>query len=191
MTSASSTTKPEVPHEEPPDGARHGASPVAQSTSVMTPQDRQTWWWWLSPTRASYRAGEPCGWMHETGVGQHPEHVVDRLVGDRVQAGAGGGDERLGVQVRMGVDGVQDGQARLGDPQAGGPQVPFEVLAIGHVRGTVDHSLEQVKKRGAVHRSGREDRCSRPSADGRPLRLTSRATPRGSPRQSSGRVAAV
>ena len=54
MTSASSTTKPWAS-----DGSRHGAAPTAQSTSAVSPQLRHTRWWWLSPTRVSYRAGDP------------------------------------------------------------------------------------------------------------------------------------
>lgn len=47
-TSASSTAKPSDTA-----GVRQTASPTAQSTSPMRPQDRHTAWWWLSPTRVS------------------------------------------------------------------------------------------------------------------------------------------
>ena len=70
------------------DAVRHGAGPTAQSTSAIVPHDRHTTWWWLSPTRASYRATEPDGWIRRTSpaVGQGAQHVVDRLVGDRGSA---------------------------------------------------------------------------------------------------------
>jgi hypothetical protein len=48
MTSASSIEKPLSS-----DAARQGARPTTQSTSAITPHDRQTTWWWLSPTRDS------------------------------------------------------------------------------------------------------------------------------------------
>ncbi len=51
MTSASSSD--EAVRAVGSDGVRQGASPTAQSTSAMTPQERQTTWWWLSPTRDS------------------------------------------------------------------------------------------------------------------------------------------
>jgi hypothetical protein len=56
MTSASSMVKPWVS-----DAVRQGVSPTAQSTSAITPQERQTAWWWLSPIRPSYRGTELAG----------------------------------------------------------------------------------------------------------------------------------
>ena len=72
------------------------------------------------------------------------QDVVDGLVGDGVQPGAGGADERLGVGVRMGVHRVEHGQARTGHPQTRGTQVAFELHRVGHAP-ILSRSLDRVK----------------------------------------------
>jgi hypothetical protein len=86
-------------------GVKQDATPLAQLTWAMAPQDRQTRW--SSPSRA---------------------------------------DQRLGVDVRMRLDGVQHRQVRAGDLHTRRAQYTFEVGRVRHSP-ILEISKERVKLR--------------------------------------------
>ena len=81
-------------------------------------------WWWLSPTRASYRADDPAGWMRRSRplLGEHAERVVHRLTRDGADLGADDLLDVVGGAVRPRAGGAQDGQPLRRDLHAVLPQ---------------------------------------------------------------------
>ena len=59
---------------------------------------------------------------HQSGAGQGCQNVVDSLPGDLGQAAAHRAENRVGVGVRVSVDGLENRDPRSGDPKIGGPQ---------------------------------------------------------------------
>ena len=130
MTSASSMTKPESS-----EATRQGASPTAQSTSAIAPQERHTTWWWLSADAglvARDRARRLDA-AHEPGVGERAQHVVDGLVGDLARRRRAPRSMTVSVSAcGLGGHGLEDREARAGDPQPGLAQQLVGVGRRGH-----------------------------------------------------------
>lgn len=124
VTSAISIVKPWL---EP--GSRHGAAPIARSTSwgAATAAHDVVVVVEGSPVvaRGVRRGFDPA---HEADGGQCLEHVVDRLHRDAGERAADLGEDVVGVRVRQVVDGVEHAQAGPGDPQTVRVQHP----GVGH-----------------------------------------------------------
>src|SRR6478609_12114481 len=64
----------------------------------------------------------------QPGVGERPEDVVDRLVGDGRLLRAHRGQDAAGVGVRLAAYGPQHGEPRPGDPQVSAAEQVLEVV---------------------------------------------------------------
>jgi GNAT superfamily N-acetyltransferase len=80
----------------------------------------------------------------ETGIGEGAEYVVHRLVGHLRKLLTGGPQERVGVGVRMPVDGSEDRHPRPGDPERGRAEHLLEFGLTGHGP-SLPPNLESVK----------------------------------------------
>ena len=92
-------------------------------------------------------AGDGAGGLDaadEPGRRQRAQHVVHGLVRDGGQLGAHGPDELVGVGVRSGVNGGQDGPPRPRHAQSGIPQDLVVRGGRGHVA-SLAHKLERIK----------------------------------------------
>ena len=78
---------------------------------------------------------------YEPGAGQGAQDVVDRLVRDVADRAAGGLDEDVGLRVRVGVHGGQDGQSGTRHSESRVAQGLLE-QCVGRHTTTVPHFLE-------------------------------------------------
>ena len=81
---------------------------------------------------------------HESRVGECAQDVVDRLGGNLTQIIANRTDDRVGVGMRMRIDGVEHGNPRSCHPQGSPAKQVLRVQRRGHSV-TLSHFLESVK----------------------------------------------
>lgn len=126
MTSASSNRKPLWS-----EAVRQGASPTAQSTSAITPQDRVVV---ADPGLVARDGARGLDLSHQARGGQGMQHVVHGLPGYVGQRKTHGTENRFRVGVWMRIHCFQDGDARSGHAQVGRPELFGVVRYRGHTR---------------------------------------------------------
>jgi hypothetical protein len=90
-----------------------------------------------------YRAPR-CDASHKTRVGECPQYVVDGLGGDLTEILTNHPDDRVGVGMRMGVQGVEYSHPGTRHAEGGSTQQVLGIQRCGHTL-TFSHFLESVK----------------------------------------------